>query len=72
MSAKKKKNKLDMSAVAVSPFSLSTPRGRRRISLLIILSGLAASYLHHSNVLSDIKLPDQTDIPVQIPWTPTR
>lgn len=68
--AAQKKKKPDMNAVAVSPFTLSTPRGRRRVSLLIILGGLAVSHLYQSDVFSDIVNSTPTNVPVQAPWTP--
>lgn len=66
--ASKKSKKPDMDATATSPFTLSTPRGRRRVSLLVILAGLAISHLYHSDIFSDITS-NNPNVPVQAPWT---
>lgn len=48
-----KKKKIDEEAPS-RIFDLTTPRGRRRVSLLVIVIGLVISTLHSGGVFDDI------------------
>lgn len=54
MAAPKKKKLIDEDAPPRT-FDISTPRGRRRVSLFIILGGLILSLLNSSGMFDDIK-----------------
>lgn len=59
-----KKRQQELAAEYVSPYSLLTPRGRRRTSLLIIVAGIALSHIWSGGVvqsaIEDITPPSGT------------
>lgn len=65
-----KKRQQELAAQYVSPYSLRTPKGRRRSSLVVILAGIALSHIWYSGVIQDALNNLPSTGPTSVQWTP--
>lgn len=74
-----RKSPVDQKTTPFSALALTTPRGRRRASLLVILVGLTVSHVYQSDMVGDLfnqvrqettSLVDRT-LPTDVPWVIT-